>query len=98
MEFFKEPPSHILNSYMNGRKQIKLQVIFARTHAPTNAYLVEHVGNHPALGGILTLTLLGRVLPSAALTCLALQAQLFMVALKDEENTLQHISAGHWQV
>lgn len=94
MEFFKEPPSHILNSYMNGRKQIKLQVIFA----PTNAYLVEHVGNHPALGGILTLTLLGRVLPSAALTCSALQAQLFMVALKDEENTLQHISAGHWQV
>lgn len=64
----------------------------------TNEYLVQHVGYNPALGGILTVTSLGRVLPSAALTWSAHQAQLFMVALKDEDNTLTHVSAGHCKV
>lgn len=89
----------VLNSYKNGRKQMKIQVVFARTDVHTNEYLVQHVGYNPALGGILTLTSPGRVLPSAALTCSAHQAQLFMVALKEEEaRALTHASAGHCNV
>lgn len=65
---------------------MKIQVVFARTHMHTNEYLVQHVGYSPAVGGILTLTSPGRVLPSAALPCSAHQAQLFTVALKDEED------------
>lgn len=62
--------------------------MFARAHVHTNEYLVQHIGYNPALGRILKLASLGKVLSSAALTCLAHQAQLFMVALIDDQDML----------
>lgn len=52
----------------------------------TDEYLVHPVGDNPALEGFLALTSVGRVLlPSTALTCWV-QAQLFTVALENEQD------------
>jgi len=72
----------VLNSYKNGRTQTKIQVIFVRTHkwVLRPARRLESCFRrdpHTSLGGVLTR--------------LAHQAQLFMVALKEEEDMLQHM-------